>query len=143
LPFSRQHEKVRKPLGIKYNDNPNTLSQKIRNRRLELQLRQRDIARILKVSEDCITNWENNLAEPRIQNFPAIIAFLGYNPFAINLGTLGGRIKQYRILGGLSHRNMGKILKVDASTIGTWEKNMHYPQGAMLKKLLQLLKADC
>ena len=86
-------------------------------------------------------NWENNRAEPLIYNISKLIKFLGYNPYPTNSETLGGRIKAYRILHGLSHKKIGKLVGVDASTIGSWEKNEHVPKTKVLNRLKQLLSS--
>lgn len=81
LPFSRLKKIVRKPMGGKYISNPTTVGEMIRNRRLELGQLQKDVAGILAVSEDCITNWENNRAYPQQRYYKAIRSFLKYDPF--------------------------------------------------------------
>ncbi len=88
---------------------------------MDRSLLQKEVAKIVGVSEDCITYWENGRSEPQIQFMPYIIEFLGYMPIELNTSTLGGKIKAYRIKHGLSHKRMGKILGVDGSTIGVWE----------------------
>lgn len=67
------HKTVPKPLGDKYGTNPETLGNKLRNRRLELHLLQKDLAGIIGVTKDCITNWENNLFEPEVRYMLEII----------------------------------------------------------------------
>ena len=138
LPFSALATTVRKPLGNSYIDNPTTIGELLRNRRLELHLRQNDVAELFKVSEDCITYWENNRFEPQIRHASKVINFLGYDPYKINIETFGGKIKQYRVTHGLSHKEMGKFLGVNASTVGSWERNKNSPQNKTLRKLLQL-----
>ena len=44
--------------------NPQTLGEKIRNRRLELGLLQKDVANIIGTYEDAVTYWENNCVQP-------------------------------------------------------------------------------
>ena len=90
---------------------------------MDRNLLQKDVAEIIAVSEDCITNWENGRSEPQIQFMSYIIEFLGYIPIEIDTSTFAGKIKKYRIKNGLSHKKMGKLLGVDASTVGAWEKN--------------------
>ncbi len=70
-----------------------------------------------------------------IHHMPYIISFLGYNPCKTERKTLGGKIKNYRLLKGLSHKKLGKILRVDASTIASWEKNESKPSFTSLNKL--------
>jgi len=44
------------------------IGEKIRNRRIELKLLQKDVAKIIGVSEDTITFWENNRATPQAKH---------------------------------------------------------------------------
>ena len=119
---------VRKPLGDKYVVSPVTLGDKIRNRRLESHLLQKDVAVIFGVTEDCITNWENNLFEPETRYLPGIIQFLGYIPFTMNLENFNERLHYCRLTLGFTHKQMGQLLKVNGSTIGVWEQNKHLPR---------------
>lgn len=77
LPFSRLHRNIRKSFGNKYIQVPISLGEKIRNKRLELGLYQKDIAAIMEVSEDTITYWENNRSKPLTKQYSKIIKFLG------------------------------------------------------------------
>jgi len=102
---------------------------------------QKEVATILKVSEDSVTYWENNRVQPMINHLPEIIEFLEYNPLLIEKETLGGQIKYYRIMNGLSHRAFGKLLRVDASTVGSWESEKSEPKPTTKKRLTTLLMA--
>jgi DNA-binding transcriptional regulator YiaG len=101
---------------------------------------QKDVAATLKVGEDTVTYWENNRAKPVIHHLPGIIKFLGYNPLLIERETLGGKIKYYRYVNGLSHKAMGKLMKVDASTVGSWESNKSVPKFSMFNQLELLIQ---
>ncbi len=94
---------------------------------------------MLNVSEDTVTYWENNRAEPQIHLYPRIIDFLGYNPFPVDISTLGGRIYKYRVEQGISQKDLGKILGVDEGTIYHWEKNIHSPLPGKRKALENLI----
>ncbi len=135
LPFSKQEKTIRKPLGDKYISNPITIGQKLRNRRLELNLLQKDVARIIGVSEDTVTLWENELATPQVKHYPKVIEFLSYYPFQKDLTTLGGKINYYRFVKGLSHKELGKLFNVNGSTLSSWEKHEHKPS----KKSIDIL----
>jgi DNA-binding XRE family transcriptional regulator len=111
----------------------------IRKRRLALNLTQKAVALKINVSTDCVTFWENGRAKPQIQHMPKIIEFLGYNPVTYENLTIGGRIKNYRIQHGLSHKKMGKMLEVDGATICTWEIGKFIPKGRNLTRLNALL----
>jgi len=107
---------------------------------MDLRLLQRDVARIIGVSCDSVTYWENDRAIPQIQHMPKIIAFLGYNPLPSDLRTLRGRVKEYRLTHGLSHKELGRILGVNASTVGSWESGEFEPVETTLEKLKTLFK---
>jgi len=111
----------------------------IKKKRVELKLRQVDVARILNTTEDSVRFWETDRAKPQINLAPGIIKFLEYNPYIFEVETLGGRIKHYRILHGLSHKKMGRIIGVDAATISTWETGKFKPDDANLKRLKEIL----
>jgi len=48
---------------------------------LELELGQKEVARRLGWSWRTVFNWENAKTNPAIDSIPAIIGFLGYDPF--------------------------------------------------------------
>jgi len=93
LRYERQQDK---PKSACYPSEPVTIGEHIRKKRMDLKLLQSDVARIIKVSEDCITYWENNRSIPQINYYPQIIEFLGYCPFEIDETILSGRLKAYR-----------------------------------------------
>ncbi len=74
-----------------------------------------------------------------VHNAPKIIEFLGYNPYLTEKETLGGKVKYYRYAYGLSHKKFGKLLKVDASTVASWETNKSSPHPKAMKRLNKYL----
>ena len=88
---------------------------------------QRQVAEILDVTEESITNWENNNTVPQIQHFPRIIQFLGYYPFNHETESMGGKVRMLRHCLGLSYEAAGEVFAVHASTIITWERNRFQP----------------
>ena len=112
----------------------------IKKKRLELKLLQKDVALLVGVTEESIMHWETGKYPPQLQFYPGIIKFLGYNPYVVETETLGGKIKNYRVLHGLSHKKMGKIAGVDGATISTWETGKHEPHGTNLNRLNELLR---
>lgn len=117
-----------------------TIGDHIRKKRMDLKLLQKDVARIINVTRDCISLWEKNHSVPQISHFPRIIKFLGYCPLEFDETTLSGRIKAYRWRNGLSNKRLGKLLKVDGSTILTWKNGTSIPQQEKLQKLEVLLR---
>lgn len=112
----------------------------IKKKRLELQLKQKDVSILIGVSEDTITYWEKRRAEPQIQYAPKIIQFLGYNPYQFETKTLGGRIRNYRLMNGISQKKLGKMVGVNATTVSGWEDDISVPEELNLKKLDEVLK---
>jgi DNA-binding XRE family transcriptional regulator len=106
---------------------------------MDSKLLQKDVAKILGVSEDCITNWEKNRSNPQIQFTPHIIQFLGYLPFSFDQTTLSGKLKTYRHVKGISQKKLGTMLNVDGATISSWEQGESQPHKQTLIKLYALL----
>lgn len=123
-------------LGI---ENPQSIGEHIKNRRLFLKLFQSDIAKILNVSEDTITYWENGRSYPQIKHYPKLIQFLGYSPFITETQTLGGRIKKYRIETGTSQEKLAAMIGVDETSILAWETNIRKPLPSKMKLLQKLI----
>ena len=100
---------------------PQTLGEHIKKRRLTLRLYQRDVAKSLGVNPNTILNWETGLtAEPPIKLIPAILAFLGYNPFPVPT-TLSERMLAVRRIRGWTMKDAAQVLGVDPCTWQTWE----------------------
>ena len=77
-------------------------------------LYQQEVAKIIHVTTDTITNWELNRTKPNIEYIPNIISFLGYTPT-----TTTHPIKEYPIQRGLTQKELAKILNPDRSLSGT------------------------
>ena len=98
LPFCRATlQRKRCPRGVYfrqvtgYPTTPKTIGEMIRKRRLDLNLRQVDVANSIGCNETTVVNWEKNHTEPRITYLDAVVAFLGYDPFAGQIGTPTGK----------------------------------------------------
>lgn len=128
------------PKPPKYPNSLITIADHLKKRRMDLRLFQEDVAKIIGVSTDCITYWENERSVPQIHLIPKIVKFLGYNPVKMDSNSLGSQIKKYRLEHGLSHKGMGEILEVDASTVGSWECGKFQPIKESIRKLSKLLK---
>ena len=139
LAFWKLEISIKKPVIQKFKSNPKTLGDHIRKKRIENRELQKVIADRLRISEDTITGWENNRTQPMVHFYPAIIEYLGYLPITINRKTLGGKIRHYRYIKGFSRKKLGKLLRVDASTIASWETNKFKPNRIALKRIEKLL----
>jgi transcriptional regulator with XRE-family HTH domain len=111
----------------------------VRKRRLDLGLRQKDIARRLETSLFNVWNWERNVTGPSLRFIPRIVRFLGSSPLDTSDLPLGRQILTYRRLHGLRQENLARQLGVDPSTLASWEKGSHKPMGKHRKRLEGLL----
>lgn len=81
LPFCNLRLQSEKPKGKAYPKQVATIGDAIRKRRLDLGLRQRELATRLGCNEMSIVNWELGYRTPQIAHLRQIVEFLGYNPF--------------------------------------------------------------
>lgn len=100
---------------------PQTLGEHVRKRRLELELTQKRVAERLRVSPWTVLNWEKDHTEPPIESMPAIIRFLGYDPFP-EPKTIPERLLAKRRAMGWSIKEAARQLGVDEGTWGNWEQ---------------------
>ncbi len=56
----------------------NSLGDHIKKKRLDLDLTQKELARLIGVNPGSIGAWEKNLREPQTYLIPTVIDFLGY-----------------------------------------------------------------
>ncbi|MGO4289874.1 hypothetical protein [Chitinophaga sp. RAB17] len=106
LPCLRYERRQKKPMPISYPGKPVTIGDHIRKKRMELKLKQSDVAKILKVTQDSIYNWGKNRSIPLVKYFPAIIKLLTYLPFEVDTSIIGGKLKDYRYRNGLTQEQM-------------------------------------
>jgi transcriptional regulator with XRE-family HTH domain len=93
----------------------------IRKRRLDLGLRQKDVARQIGVNKDTIHNWETNRTAPEVRLIPHIIDFLGYVPYDPTW-SFGHWLRAVRSALGLSQEQLARRAGLDESTVAKWEK---------------------
>ncbi|MCX6168631.1 MAG: helix-turn-helix transcriptional regulator [Ignavibacteriales bacterium] len=132
LPICQITLKAQKPSNIP--QNPQTIGEHIRKRRLEQSLFQSDVARIIGVEETSIYNWESNRSNPSVKYIPTIIKFLGYVPDIFPHTTLGEKLIYYREIHGLSQKKLAMKLGVDQTTLRRWERNISKPSKKLLKR---------
>ena len=86
-----------------------TLGDRLRQRRWNRGLEQRDAAAEIGVSVATYRNWEVNRFIPTVKHLPATIAFLGYD-WRESDGTPGGRLRLARAARGLTIRRLSEDL---------------------------------
>jgi transcriptional regulator with XRE-family HTH domain len=128
LPFGRLTLTGAKPRNSAYPTFLTSLGDHIRARRLDLGLRQDQVATQIMVDKSTIVNWELNHKEPTIRHIPKIIDFLGYDPTSNREPTsLGERIRVKRRRLGLSLKELATVLETDQSNVQGWETGRHKP----------------
>jgi transcriptional regulator with XRE-family HTH domain len=119
LPLVRFRLKCPKPKD--YSENPQSLGEHFKNRRLELGLTQKQAAERLAINPSTVLNWETGRWAPPIRSMPAILGFLAYDPFPAPT-TVGERLLQARRKHGWSIREAASHLGVDSTTWYDWER---------------------
>ena len=127
MPFPYYTFEAQRPRNPAYPDELRTLGDHIRNKRLDLGLYQKDVARIIGVTTDTITYWEKGRAEPGIRYMPRIVDFLGYIPSEYPT-ALPEQLRLYRMLFGLTQEYAADEFNLDESTWRKWEGDLSKPQ---------------
>jgi transcriptional regulator with XRE-family HTH domain len=122
LPFCKSELKAPKPLSHQYPQTLTTLGDHLRKKRLDLNLVQKDVAKILGTDANTLTYWETNRGEPSLRLIPKIIDFLGYVPLFILPQEPGKKIAVCRRLLGINQEELAKRLGIDPGTLRKWEK---------------------
>jgi len=104
-----------------YDFEPRTLGEHIRRRRLVLKLTQKEVADQLGAICWTILNWGKGHTQPPIESIPAIVRFLGFDPFP-RPKTLPEYPLAKRRAMGWSIRVAAWALGVDPSTWRNWER---------------------
>jgi DNA-binding transcriptional regulator YiaG len=113
------------------------IEERLRKRRIEMELLQKHVASRLGTNEWTYRDWERFGRVPRVRFLPGIIAFLGYYPYPEPTTLKAQLLKQRRLL-GYSHEQMGKLLSVNEATYRHWENGLCQPNSAHLR-LIELL----
>jgi len=109
--------KGKKPNRKPYPKELITYGDHLRTKRLDLNLSQPQVATILNVDVESITNWELNHTTPSLSQIPKVISFLGYSP-EITLNP----IKKYRLEKGMTQKELARILDIDPTTLSRIER---------------------
>jgi transcriptional regulator with XRE-family HTH domain len=115
-----------------YPEHPKTLGEHLLKRRVESGKTQQQVALQLLASTETYLLWEKDRAEPSTRYYPAIFAFLGYDPFPPP-ATLGERIAARRRELGLPIKRAAKLLGVDEGTFSRWESADRLPRAPRQK----------
>jgi transcriptional regulator with XRE-family HTH domain len=143
LPFCHLALTAAKPKTAAYPTSLTTLGDRIRARRLDLGLLQKDVGAQIICTVDTITNWELNRCQPELQYIPRIIEFLGYDPTEqANLQSIGIQIRAKRRRLGLTIRQLARILETDFSNLQHWETGRSQPTKKSVQLINRFLSAE-
>lgn len=138
LPFCKKTLRAIKPKPSTYPKSLDTICDHLRQKRLDLGLRHRDIAELMGVNVNTTESWENHHHFPEEKHVAKIIEFLGYNPIPKG-ETIGEQLYHFRLTNGYSRVEIGKIIGADDMSIVRWEKNEYLPSKRYLKLLKELI----
>ena len=76
-----------------YPRSPTTVGEHVRKRRLDLNLRQIDAAKIIGCDEMTVVNWEKGHTQPSVNHMAGVVRFLGFQPLP-EWGQFGSEVGQ-------------------------------------------------
>ena len=140
MPFCKVQFRAPRPLPAAYPTELRTWGDHLRRRRLDLGLRQEDVAREAGVHRNTLQTWEQNLAQPAVCLLPRLIQFLGYAPLE-PARSLGKRLSRARRALGLTQRQFAEVLGVGRASVDSWETGRR-PSKRSRARIGQLLGLD-
>ena len=85
---------------------------------------QGEVARILRVTESTVWNWESHRSSPPIHQCKPVIDFIGCDPFPEPL-TLAEKLVSFRRVRGLRVKDAAALAGVDPASWSSWEREEH------------------
>ncbi|MBX9576410.1 MAG: helix-turn-helix domain-containing protein [Caulobacteraceae bacterium] len=116
-----------------------SVGQRLAHRRYELGHRIVDAAGLGGVDTKTWMGWEREEHAPTVQHYPALIRYLGSEPWAVP-DTLGDRLLAQRRRLGLSIKRAAIISGVDEGTFRRWERGDWKPQPRSLSLIEAFLE---
>lgn len=107
-------------------EEPVTLGDHLRRRRLKLGLYQKDVAIQIGVTTSTIWNWENNWSVIALSCRQKVIEFLGYNPIPCPDDVLE-KLAWYKQVNGLTLEQLGAEMGRDPEQLSDWLSGRHKP----------------
>lgn len=117
-------------------DQPRSLGQHLRNRRLILGLNQEDVAQQLDTLREVYDRWERDERQPVVSEWPGILSFLGYYPFSLD--TAADLVLKARRCQGADQKNLANSVGVIHQRLRRWEHGSEIPDEGTMRHLAQL-----
>ena len=112
------------------------MGDRLKSRRLDLGLLQRDVAKDLGVSPSSVRHWELGQKAPKLQYQPALRAFLCEDPPRENATTFPEALRAARRAMGLSQRRLAELVGFGCpDTVADWENGLRTPMPRHLERL--------
>jgi len=103
---------------------------------MDQKMPQKELGKIIGVSECTIFNWEKNRSQSTIKYFPKIYEFLGYQPLDNpNQQDLLTKLDTIRKSLGLSLEKIANLIGFDPTTLHNWKSNKQKPSPKLLKRI--------
>jgi site-specific DNA recombinase len=131
LPFTKVVRTVRSRPA------PRSVGEHLREMRLRRGLLQREVARLIGVTEDTIHNWETGQTTPLPKDGPAIVRFLGFQPFPIE--TLAEQLYAVRFVNGWTQEEAAIEAGVSEDGWQAWEGGC-MPSPGKMRRLAGLVR---
>lgn len=107
----------------------------MRRRRRELGHRRIDAAEAIGACWKSVLWWERDEREPAPQFYPALIRYLGEEPWPVPV-SLGERLRAERLRRGLSAREASGLVGADEGAFSWWERG-RLPKHRRTKALIE------
>ncbi len=120
---------------------PASIGERIRKRRRELRLTQRQTGNILGSTESTVNNLERMRTQPEACFVPTIVEFLGTDPLP-EPGTFAERLIHSRRLLGLSRAECSWRTGIDESCLAGWERGRTKPLPRSVARLQKFFGWD-
>ena len=121
-----------------YPRSPQSLGERIRQRRMDLSLTQHTLAMKLGCNHASVAAWEQDASVPLSRRWPAIETVLGSGLVPERDG-LPGRIRTARLRLGLTQEELARRAGVDERTVRNAETGKHVPSGLSTQRLRAIL----
>ena len=118
---------------------PKTVGEHLRKRRIDLGLRQRDLAGQWALRTETVAGWERGLLKPSIRSWPRVIVFLGFDPNGAG-DSPGERLEAARRRLGLTRRELAAKVGLDEGSICRWARGGRQPSPWMAARTESILQ---
>jgi len=108
---------------------------------MDLGVTQQEAARQIGADQWTVINWEKGRTEPAVRFTPAILRFLGYDPFPPGT-TLQQRLRSARRKLGLTQRALGSSLDLSEGTVYDAEHGRQRLTSRSVRRIARFLRVE-